>query len=284
MTHPDPPRFGRTERLAAALVARHDFAAAVRVLNDAGIVPMPLKGVLLQHVVYQDPADRLLSDADVLIPPGRFEDAIAALRAAGHTISPEGRAAAATRGPGARLDVDVHRRLFSPGLYGLTAEHVFARAAPEPRLFGAAVVVPDPLDLYAHLVGNFAKGRHGARDAPQLRDFSAVASRFSLSPAPIARHLERHGLARAARYALAHAAEAGDAFAAQVLARLRLDPVGAVSAAAARALTRRYGGSAKVSLLAAHLVNRSVPRGAASAAVHVAIGLRVALARRAGGS
>ncbi|HEY8429486.1 MAG TPA: nucleotidyltransferase family protein [Sandaracinaceae bacterium] len=272
--------FGRTERLAAALVARHDLTDAVRVLNAAGIVPMPLKGVLLQHLVYADPSERLLSDADLLVPPGRFDEAIAALRAAGYRIAPEGRAAASARGPNAQIEVDVHRRLFSPGLYGLKAEHLFARGRVESQLFDALVAIPDPHDLYAHLVGNFAKGRHGAADLPQLRDFSAVASRFALSPASVARHLERHGLARAARYALAHAADGGDAFAAKVLARLRLDPVGALTAAAARGLTERFGGGATVSLLAAHLVNSSLPRGAASAAVHVAIGLRTRLAHR----
>jgi hypothetical protein len=273
-------RFGRTERLAAALVARHDFAAAVRVLNDAGIIPMPLKGVLLQHVVYQDPAERVLSDADLLVPPGRFDEAIAALRAAGHRVAPEGRAGAATKGPRARLEVDVHRRLFSPGLYALSADHLFARGTLEPRLFDAVVVLPHALDLYAHLVGNFAKGRHGAGDGPQLRDFSAVASRFALAAGSVARHLEKHGLARAARYTLAHAAQSGDPFAAKVLARLRTDPVGAASAAAARELTKRFGGGATVSLIAPHLVNRNLPRGAVSALVHVAIGLRTRMAAR----
>lgn len=273
-------RGGRTERLAAALIARHDFAAAVRVLNGAGIIPMPLKGVLLQHVVYQDPAERVLSDADVLIPPGRWRDAIATLRAAGHRVDPEGRAGASTKGPRARLEVDVHRRLFSPGLYRLHAGQLFARGTLEPKLFDAVVVLPAPLDLYAHLVGNFAKGRHGAEDEAQLRDFSAVASRFSLAPDAVARHLERHGLGRAARYALTFAAESGDSFAAKVLARLRFDPLGASTAAAARALTNRVGGSAKASLIAPHMVNTTLPRGAASAFVHVAIGLRTRLAKR----
>src|SRR5688500_14847459 len=117
---------GHAERLAAAIVARHDFTAAVRVLNAAGVVPMPLKGVLLQHVVYQDPADRILSDADVLAPPGRFDDAIAALRGAGYRIDAEGRAGASTKGPRARLEVDVHRRPFSPGLFALGGADLFA--------------------------------------------------------------------------------------------------------------------------------------------------------------
>lgn len=267
-------RFGRADRLAAALVARHDFAAAVRLLNAAGIIPMPLKGVLLQHVVYSDPSDRVLSDADLLVPPGCFHEALSVLRAAGHRIDPEGRAGACTKGPTARLTVDVHRRPFSPGLFALSAEALFARGTLDERLFGCAVVLPHPLDLYAHLVGNFAKGRHGDEAREQLRDFSAVASRFALAPDAVAEHLERHGLGRAARYALAHAAEASDPFAPRVLARLRNDLVGSLSSAAARGLTDRFGAGAHVSLLAPHLVNQSLPRGALSVVAHVALGLR----------
>ncbi len=204
------------------------------------------------------------------------------MRAAGHHVAPEGRAGATTKGPRAQLEVDVHRRLFSPGLYALDAEDLFSRGTLEPRLFDAVVVLPDPLDLYAHLVGNFAKGRHGAGDAPQLRDFSAVASRFGLSAGAVARHLEAHGLARAARYSLTHAAEAGDPFAPKVLSRLRTDHVGSASAVAARQLTKRFGSGASVSLVAPHLVNRSLPRGAVSALVHVALGVRTRLAKRRG--
>lgn len=267
-------RGGRTERLAAALIARHDFAAAARVLNGAGIIPMPLKGVLLQHIVYPDPSERVLSDADLLVPPGRWRDAVAALRRAGYRIHTEGRAAAVAKAPRARLEVDVHRRLFSPGLYRLSASDLFARGTLEPKLFDAVVVVPAPLDLYAHLVGNFAKGRHAADDQAQLRDLSAVASRFSLAPELVARHLERHGLGRAARYTLAYAAESGDTFAARVLARLRGDPLGASLASIARGLTDRFGGSARASLVAPHLVNTTLPRGAASVIIHIGLGLR----------
>ncbi|MBX3272842.1 MAG: nucleotidyltransferase family protein [Sandaracinaceae bacterium] len=267
-----------TARLAAALVARRDLSATVRLLNAEGILPMPLKGVLLQHVVYQDPADRMLSDADLLVPPGQFARALAALRRAGHRVAPEGRAGASTKGPDAQLEVDLHRRPFAPGLFALGGEALFARGRIDEALFDAVVVLPDPRDLYAHLVGNFAKGRHVAQDTAQLRDFSAVASRFGLAPTALARHLEAHGLARAARYALAHAAT--DAFAARVLDALAPDPVGDTAAALARRLTARFGSSAPVCAVAPHLVNRSLPRGVLSAGAHAALGLRTRLARR----
>jgi len=268
---------GRTERLAAALIARHDFAHAVRLLNEVGIIPMPLKGVLLQHIVYQDPSDRLLSDADLLVPPGRFEEALAALRRAGHRIDPEGRAGVSTKGPDAQLEVDVHRRPFSPGLYNLSGSDLFSGGSIDKKIFGAVVVLPDPADLYAHLIGNFAKGRHGAEAKPQLRDFSVVASRFNLAAQPIARHLERHGLARAARYALPHV---HDAFSDAVLRALRVDRIGHASAAVARRITSQVGSAGRLSLVAPHLVNRSLARGVLSVGAHVALGLRARITSR----
>lgn len=272
--------FGHTERLAAALVARHELSEAVQILNEIGILPMPLKGVLLQQTVYSDPAERVISDADLLVPARRGEDALDALKDRGYRFYVRGRAGVTGRAPKGELDVDVHWRLFPPGLYALRSSEMFARGRIDEKLFGGVVVLPDPLDVYAHLVGNFAKGRHGAENPDQIRDFSAVASVYGLPPRTVARHLERHGLSRAARYALPFAVEAGDDHAARVLATLRRDPVGRASATVARRITERFGGDARVSLLAPHLVNRSLARGAVSVAAHVAIGLKARVEKR----
>jgi hypothetical protein len=267
------------DRLAAALVARRDLTQALSVLERAGLVAMPLKGVLLQHTVYADPGERLLSDADLLAPPGRFTPARQALLAAGYVpMGPEGRGGVALRHPEASLEIDLHRRLFSPGLYRLPATEVFERGRLDEALFGAPVILPAPLDLYAQLVGNFAKGRHGPDDAPQVRDFAAVARHHRLTAAAVARHLDAHGLARAARYALRTAALSGDRFARRVLTHLAPDLVGDVAATVARRLTGRYG-KGRGSALAPHLVNRTLREGAVSAIAHVAIGARVAVGR-----
>lgn len=271
---------GRTERLAAALVARHELTRAIEILNGIGVLPMPLKGVLLQHTVYRDPADRLISDADLLVPYRRGEDALAALRDAGYDQYVRGRAGVMTHSPGAKLALDLHPRLFPVGLYNLRGADLFARGRIDESMFGGVVVLPDPLDVYAHLVGNFAKGRLTARHEAQVRDFSAVASRYGLAATSVARHLERHGLSRAARYALAYPVDAGDEFAGRVLKRLRVDPVGRASARVARVLSDRYGTEAPASALSPHLVNRTLARGAVSVTAHVALGLRARLQLR----
>lgn len=265
-------------RLAAALLARRDFANAVRLLNAAGIVPMPLKGVLLQHLVYQNPGDRPLTDADLLIPPTRFDAGVRVLLHAGYGLRARGRVGVVLGVPDGSVALDLHRRPFGPGLFALTAEQLFARGRIDERTFGTKVVLPSPRDLYAHLVGNFAKGRHGQASKAQIHDLSAVASRFGLASQPTARHLEAHGLARAARYTLPLAVKQGDRFASRVLGALRPDPVGVLAADAARTLVERYG-SGRGSLLGPHLVNRSLLRGAFSATAHAGLGAQGRLRR-----
>lgn len=278
-----PRRFGVAERLAAAVVARHELVRAVKILNGIGVIPMPLKGVLLQHTVYRDPAERAIADADLLVPPGRARQSVDALRDHGYSQGAFSGAAVSSRSPGSKLALDLHVRLFPPGLFALRAADLFTRGRLDERLFDAVVVLPDPLDVYAHLVGNFAKGRNDAHNEAQLRDFGALASRYALAPRGIARHLERHGLARAARYTLPLAVDAGDGHADQVLHALRADRLGAASARVARALSERYGSTSPASFLAPHLVNRSLPRGAVSAASRMALGLKNRAMARLGG-
>ena len=57
---------------------------ALLALGSAGIPALPFKGLaLFQAGVYSDPGARIMEDADVLVPPGRVPDAIAALQDAG---------------------------------------------------------------------------------------------------------------------------------------------------------------------------------------------------------
>ena len=252
----------RAGLLAASIIAHRDLRDAVRVLNAASIVPMPTKGALLQHIVYRDPSERMISDVDVLLPRGRFDEAAAALARAGYVFFPETRTAMRAIGPHGRLEIDLHRRPFPRHLFALSAEVIFSRARVDEALFGARVAVPTPLDLYGMLVGNFTKGRHTARDSAQARDFAAVAERFELDPAAIAAHLEAHGFA------------ADPAHARAVLRELRRDRIGEPAARLARALSRRFGSTSRATVLAPHLVNRSLGAGARSLASHLYQGVR----------
>ena len=57
-----------------------DLVEVVRLLNAAGIVPMPLKGAAtLATGFFADPAVRFMWDMDVLVPAGKLRHAVGAL-------------------------------------------------------------------------------------------------------------------------------------------------------------------------------------------------------------
>ena len=61
------------------------LAGLLRVLSDAGISVIPLKGVALAESLYGDPAARVCSDLDLLVPPAHLHRAIEVILSAGYT-------------------------------------------------------------------------------------------------------------------------------------------------------------------------------------------------------
>jgi hypothetical protein len=191
---------GARLRLASALAVRHAVGEVARVLAPAGIVPLVLKGALLQSVYGADPAERVASDVDLLVPPERFEEAHACLVAAGFRPEwrePDDRERVLTV-PEGRLQVDLHRALFHDGQFALPTASLLARAMRDETSFDAPVLVPHPLDLFAHLVGHGAETYLAQRRIHHPGDIDLVASRAGLDAMTTAGHLVRHGLGSAA--------------------------------------------------------------------------------------
>lgn len=222
-----------------------------------------LKGAALHQLGCRAPVDRPVEDVDLLVEEARLSDAIAAAETVGFVAGVRDSVTVTCVRPETPLPLDLHYRLFEPGLFRLDAPGVLRRAQRDGALW-----FPAPMDLYAHLVGHFAKGRLGVEDRAHLRDFAGVARRFELDTAAVSDHLVRHGLARAARYALSLAAEREhDRFAARVVSSLPADPVGAVLAVAAREAFARETPPAFGSLVSSSL-NDTLFRGAASFVRH----------------
>ncbi len=270
---PDDSALGRA---AHELVCHTLVHQAAEALAAANIPVMPLKGALLARWVYDVPWERLGSDVDLLVPSSQFESAIGALRSAGCTggVNPQCPTEATLWPSWTPVSLDLHRELFGPGRYRLTSAAVFARGRPDRELFGAPVVLPDPLDALAHAVGHAASDHMAETAVRAGRDVARLAARFRLDPARTAAHLDACGLGRAARYTLGPAARDG-AFAQAVLARLRPDPLGDLLAGAARALVSRVDPGTLWGRGAGLLTNDSLVRSAARAA-------RVATGRRTG--
>lgn len=62
-----------------------ELACLLRLLSDAGIPAIPLKGVALAESLYGDPAARVCSDIDLLVPPAQLHRAIEVILRAGYT-------------------------------------------------------------------------------------------------------------------------------------------------------------------------------------------------------
>ena len=258
------------ERFAAAVLARDTVCAVASLLDGHGVAIMPIKGVLLQRLVYDDPSERAISDVDVLVAERDFDRTRSLLRQSGFRprlpspslieesfFAPSG------------LVLDLHYRLFASGRFRMATDDVLARATRDTALFGAPVLLPDPLDLYAHLVGKIASDHVEPGQGLRFDDVARVSRRLGLVASSAARHLDASGLGRAARYTLPWVAElAGDAFAEDVLAHLRHDPTGTVLAAGARTLLLRLPRRSVLRAIPSHLLNHSI--SAAALAVSIA--------------
>jgi hypothetical protein len=171
--------------------------SVAEILGTQGIPVMPLKGVLLQRLVYGDRSYRPISDVDLLVPEPRFLDAFATLRAEGfsETRWEVGRWQVTMTNPkGPPLGIDLHRRLTRTIRSHLTAASLFERGARDDQLFGASVVIPRSDDLFAHLLLHATLHWLNLGKLHRARDFQAVAETLSLEPDACAKHLTRQGL------------------------------------------------------------------------------------------
>ena len=161
------------------------------VLASEHIPIMPLKGVLLQAIVYRT-SFRPMADVDLLVPPDSFERARSALRRAGFEVLGVGRDI--FRRPGSILEVDLHRKLSMPSRSRLSAEDMFLRGRSDVDLFGVPVMVPDARDLYAHLLLHLTLDWliRGGLHHPE--DFEIVPKALGLSVAAVVEHLRTVGM------------------------------------------------------------------------------------------
>ena len=270
----------------SAVIARETLRDVARELGRAEIPVMPLKGVLLQLGVYaHDPAERTLTDVDVLVPEQCFFAAVELLARRGYQPLSAGpswieAAFAAPRG----LPLDLHRRLFCPLRYQLPTREVFQRARCDHRALGVSIWLPDPRDTAAHLIGKVVTDHVLHDAAARFRDLEALVGHHRLAPEALGAHLCRTGLCRTARHVLGRGVrERGHPFYAAVLQHLPPNPRDAAVAALARPLCRLLEGG-PLAPLPAHLLNTSLWRGAASLSLAAVYAAEHALLRRARGA
>jgi hypothetical protein len=188
---------GRVEVSAAAhddLLARHEeqlgldlqlerlLCDATAALAGAGIAYRALKGPVLAHTVYGDPAARSFGDVDVLVPGPAFDAAIDTLTPLGFDrrfLEPRAgfdarfsKGACLERGDG--MEIDLHRTL-APGPFGvmLAGSDLFARPPHRFSLGGHEIDAFDRELAFVHACFHAALGNDPPRLVP-VRDVAEV--------------------------------------------------------------------------------------------------------------
>ncbi|MET0390322.1 MAG: nucleotidyltransferase family protein [Polyangiales bacterium] len=257
---------GSEHALSTQLIGRAVLQACAELLTQHRIQVMPLKGIWLHEVVYGHAADRegrVISDVDVLVEPGKYRQAGRVLAQAGWHLEGSSRTEACYQQPGMPLPLDLHASLYTPGAYRMPSGPLFARGRFDDKTFGVPVMMPDPLDVLAHLVGHAAKsGNAWCKQGHELRDIPRMASVLQLAPERCAERLHRLGLARAARWVLPLTAANDPAgFGPAVLRALPPDPLGERLSRATSFVQGHLPAPSRVSALVGFALDSSLVRG-----------------------
>jgi len=183
-------------RIATELFYSEGGSLVVReiatILGRHGIAVMPLKGVLLQRLVYKAPAIRAIRDVDILVPRPAFSTARAAIEAAGYSVFGEG--GDIFRRPNQILEIDLHHQFSATMRSGLSAADMFLRGRSDTELFGVRVIVPSPLDLYAHLLLHLTLEWINRDRLHHPEDFEKIPESLAITESSLIAHLELVGL------------------------------------------------------------------------------------------
>jgi hypothetical protein len=178
---------------------------AVRMLRDAGIRFVCLKGFALAHLLYPRPELRIVGDVDLLLNRAELRKATAALAAAGFKAMPipnrfgfiSDSSFLPLVSEDGQVALDLHLAPDAwPAGRALTAEAVFARAA-RFRAGDLELLGPAPEHAFFLLVTNTAKDRFGPEGVRKLVDAAMLLRACpGLDWAELRELAERGGYAR----------------------------------------------------------------------------------------
>jgi hypothetical protein len=255
-------RHAARRRAATSLAATALVGDVAQRLAGPGIPVMPLKGVLLQHWLYDEPTERPLTDVDLLVHPADLASAVERLEASRYRRTPHHTVGGCVMETPLGLALDLHSQLFDRARYRMPTADLFARSSEDQALYGASVRLPSPLDVYAHLIGKFGSDHLDARSTARLDEIARMATRLDVSPKTVVRHLLHCGMRRVSRYVLPLVYRTTtDTFALQVHDGLPPDPIGCAIVALAGPVLARASSSSHAGAVTAHLLNQSLPRG-----------------------
>jgi SAM-dependent methyltransferase len=156
-----PPRANDPEEHSEALFRAHTLKRVARLLAEAGVQALLVKGAALALTVYPDPAARRMLDIDLLVREGERDRVVAALVAGGCEERPEpgrphsadllGETVLLVRAGAMAGLVEVHTTLSKIVTRPIDMREVFARATPAPALPGLLVPAAEDHALFIAL-------------------------------------------------------------------------------------------------------------------------------------
>ena len=188
------------EALAGVLALERLLLETVEVLQDAGVETRVLKGPVLAHVDYPEPAWRTFGDIDLLVRSDDYDHAVQVLTGLGHERRhPEprpgfdrryGKGTSFVTGDG--LELDLHRT-FSLGPFGvrLALDQLWS-SAESFRMAGHRLEALAVEERFVHACYHAVLGDANPRLVP-LRDVAQLALTYSLDGERVHRLTRRSG-------------------------------------------------------------------------------------------
>lgn len=239
------------------MLAEQAFVITADILRAKRIDVMPLKGIVLQRVLYQDAAQRPMVDVDVLVRSKDRDRATELLLKAGFAAMPMSRGGneVALRAPNGFV-VDLHWSLFRPGFFNLGTEDLFRRSSVDDSWFGFFVHRMSDLDVYAHLLGKIVSDHCTPRSRPRsFQELSGWASARQLTASEVVAHVGKVGMERAALHVWRLQQKLGDGLAEQARRLLPVRGVDQLLSLPASYAIERCRPHTAVSALSAHMLN-----------------------------
>lgn len=204
---PDPdPRAQLGARLLADTRLRESASLFLELLESAGVVAAPIKGLVTSALLYPDPLDRPFGDVDVLVAPRDLPRVVALARARRYRLVHDSRQLGTVNvviPPG--LPMDVRASIGPPGFARPhLAERMLARAAPvrDPRVVAVPFRRLADHDHLLVLLFDAVLDKLALRRDARLRELALAAERWAPSPARFAADARAAGLAAVAWVAL----------------------------------------------------------------------------------
>lgn len=148
---------------------------------------LPVKGIVTARTLYDDPAERPISDVDVRIEgPRRLDGVVAFARENGHGIKGRSHAYDNVVLDIEGVEIDVECYVGPPGLCGLTVRSMLERSTLSEDVFGFPCAIPEPHDHALLLAVNVFKDKLVAAAPWSVEDLVRLAATPSFRPDDLA--------------------------------------------------------------------------------------------------